>query len=180
MDSHLGNVHSRKGEIMGKTLATIGVAISFAVCPALMANAADLPKSGTAQVHSGWHSTGEIIEVGPDHSFWNVNFWGVSFNEEGKGFLHDVAWYCPVTIDIVGGDMSAKGGLCVYTDQDGDKFFGEWEGAAPAGGEFAGELQFTSGTGKYQGITGSHTFRCGGIGDHGQLQCHQTANYKLP
>ena len=153
-------------------------AITAGLLFAYAAKAEDLPKSGTVQVQSGWYGSGDIIDVGPDHSYWNADFWGVSFNEEGGGFLHNVAWFCPATIDIIDGNMSAKG-LCAYTDQDGDKFFGEWDGTAPAGGEFSGMVTYTSGTGKYEGITGGNDFRCNGVGSHGQIQCRQTANYKL-
>ena len=61
---------------------------------------AQLPKSGTAKVHSGWFSAGETKKVGEKRLYWVGVFWGVSFNEKGKGFMHQMAWNCPAVNDI--------------------------------------------------------------------------------
>ncbi len=38
---------------------------------------------------------------------------------------------------------------------------------------------YEGGTGKYQGIQGSHTYKCSGMGAEGQAFCRQEANYRL-
>ena len=164
---------------MSRILISACLAVVISLSATLSAHAVDVAKSGTVDVHSGWASDGDPIQVGPDTSYWSAGFWGVSFSDAGKGFLHNVAWYCPAFINIESGDMRARGS-CAYTDEDSDKFFGDWEGTAPAGGEFAGNVVYTSGTGKYEGISGGNTFNCNGIGEHGQIQCRQTATWKLP
>ena len=47
---------------------------------------AQIPKSGSAKVHSGWFSAGETKKVGEKRLYWIGVYWGVSFNDEGKGF----------------------------------------------------------------------------------------------
>ena len=106
--------------------------------------------------------------------------WGVSFNNAGKGFLHHAAWNCPGLTEVVDGKMTTNGGLCTLTDQAGEKIFANWNGGGALGGEFAGELTFSGGTGKYEGLTGGLTFSCFGAGTSGlQLYCTQKVTYKL-
>jgi len=140
---------------------------------------AQIPKSGTAKVHSGWFSAGETKKIGEKRLFWVGIYWGVSFNDEGKGFMHQMAWNCPAVNDIMDGTIDAKGN-CTLTDPDGDKLYASWTGKGAVGGEFAGNVNMTGGTGKYTGIQGTWEFRCRGVGPDGQLYCQQQANYKLP
>ena len=95
-------------------------------------------------------------------------------------------------IYLKGGDVSAAlwsdiydntihtKGSCVVTDTDGDKFFGDWTGKGPVGGEFAGEVTISGGTGKYAGMQGNWDFHCLGVGTDDQLYCRQKYTYKLP
>ena len=140
---------------------------------------AQVAKSGTASVHSGWFSAGETKKVGEKRAYWVGEFWGVSFNDAGKGFMHQMAWNCPGLSDIIDGMIQTKGN-CTLTDLDGDKLYGSWTGKGAVGGEFAGNVDMTGGTGKYAGIQGAWQFRCWGVGPDGQLYCHQQAHYKLP
>ncbi len=140
---------------------------------------AQIPKSGTVKVHSGWFSAGETTQVGDKHAYWVGVYWGVSFNDEGKGFMHQMAWNCPAINDIMDTAIQAKGN-CTLTDIDGDKLSASWTGKGGVGGEFAGKGGMTGGTGKYTGIQGTWEFRCRGVGSDGQLSCQQQATYKLP
>jgi hypothetical protein len=106
-------------------------------------------------------------------------YWGFSFNDEGKGFAHKMAWNCPAVTEILEGRLDVKGN-CTMTDTDGDKIFGTFEGKGPIGGSLEGVHNYHDGTGKYRGIKGSHTFQCQGVGTDGQLFCHQQVTYQLP
>jgi hypothetical protein len=141
--------------------------------------AAQIPKSGTVKVHSGWFSAGETKKVGEKRLYWVGEYWGVSFNDEGKGFMHQMAWNCPALSDIMDSLIQTKGN-CTLTDPDGDKLYASWTGKGAVGGEFAGNVDMSGGTGKYTGIQGTWEFHCWGVGPDGQLYCHQQANYKLP
>jgi hypothetical protein len=139
---------------------------------------AQLPKSGTGSIHSGYRGTGKTTKVGKDHMYWVGTYWGVSFNDEGKGFLHKMAWNCPAVSDIKKGVSNNKG-LCDLTDKDGDKINGTWSNEGPMNVEIVGRFDITSGTGKYAGITGGWDIRCSSI-TSAQVYCHQKYSYKLP
>lgn len=132
----------------------------------------------SADIHSGWKFVGEVTEVAPDRSLVNGVYWGVSFNDAGEGFAHEMAWNCPATGEIVDGAI-ALNGLCTMVDPDGDKIFGLWGGEGPVGGRLTGEQTYTAGTGKYEGISGGHVLDCAGI-TADQLFCRQKVEITLP
>ena len=139
-----------------------------------------LPKSGTASVHSGWSSIGQLKDLGDNHAVSPGLYWGTSFNDAGKGFLHKMAWNCPGVTIIYSGSYVLHG-YCALTDSDGDKIYGPSEGKGPAEGvDLVGVVTYEGGTGKYRGIQGSHTYKCSGIGTDGQAFCRQEASYRLP
>ena len=140
---------------------------------------AQMPKSGTGTLHSGWKATGTTTEIGKNRMYWTGAYWGFSFNDKGDGFLHNAAWNCPAITDINNGMMTTKGS-CTLTDADSDKIYADWTGKGKVGGEFIGDVIMSDGTGKFAGITGGWDFRCWGIGTDAQVYCHQKYNYKLP
>lgn len=159
--------------------AVIATAI---ICCTFTAYAADEPllKSGSAKVHSGWSSTGQVKDLGEKHAVWTGVYFGTSFNDSGKGFLHKAAWICPGATMINAGSYIHHG-YCFLTDSDGDKIYGMSEAKGPAEGvDLVGVVTYEAGTGKYQGIQGSHTYKCSGIGTDGQAFCRQEATYRLP
>lgn len=135
-------------------------------------------KADDARLSSGWKFTGGVTEVGPERSYLDGVYWGVSFNDAGQGFAHQMAWNCPAFGEIVGDTVDVKG-LCTMVDADGDKIFATFSGSAPVGGHLTGEQTYTAGTGKYEGIGGGHKFDCAGI-TADQLFCTQEVDYKLP
>ena len=141
---------------------------------------AQLPKSGSAKLHSGWKGVGEIREVGKNHLYWGGTFYGVWFNDESRGFLHQAFWQCVYSNDISDGRASGTG-FCTATDADGDQISTVPKGRGPEEGfDEIGMHSLTSGTGKYAGIQGSITWRCKFLAKHGQAACWHEANYKLP
>jgi hypothetical protein len=169
----------------GKTVvwwrATRLVAVSILATSSVCATAADpLPKSGSASAHSGWSFTGQLKDLGDGHVTSSGVYWGTSFNDAGKGFLHKMAWVCPGVTIIYYGSFVLHG-YCALTDSDGDKIYGTSEGKGPAEGvDLVGVVNYEGGTGKYRGIQGSHTYKCSGIGAEGQAFCRQEASYRIP
>jgi hypothetical protein len=162
---------SAKEVIMQTSVIIVAVALASGVL-ALGA------KADNARLSSGWKFTGDVSEVGPERSYVTGVYWGMSFNDAGQGFAHQMAWNCPVVGEIDGGTLDAKG-LCTMVDAEGDKIFATFARSAPVGGRFAGEQTYTAGSGKYEGISGGHKFDCAGI-TADQLFCSQEAEYKVP
>jgi len=151
---------------------------SWSLCAVAAGEA--LPKSGSASAHSGWSATGQLKDLGENHAVWTGVYWGTSFNDAGKGLFQRTAWICPGATIIQNGSY-VHHGYCVLTDADGDKIYGTSEGKGPAEGvDLVGVVTYQSGTGKYAGIQGSHTFKCSGIGADGQAFCRQEASYRFP
>jgi hypothetical protein len=157
------------------------IATAILACWSTYPYAADqLPKTGSASVHSGWSAVGQLKDLGDTHAVSTGTYWGTSFNDAGKGFLHKMAWSCP-GVTIISSGSYVLHGYCVLTDSDGDKIYGKSEGKGPAEGfDLVGVVTYEGGTGKYLGIQGSHTYKCSGIGADGQAFCRQEASYRLP
>src|SRR5688572_30573882 len=107
----------------------------------------------------GWFGVGKAHQVEKGHFYWVGEFSGTFFNDKGKGSLfHRAGVKCPAFYDA---DFNNKkhrgGGYCIMTDADGDQAYATWQnqGDTITG---PGTFQYTGGTGKYQGITGSNTF----------------------
>ena len=161
-----------------RVATAIGLALGLVMICAVGARAEQLAKSGTGTIHTGFKGTGTTTQMSDKRSYWSGVDWGVSFNDEGKGFLHNMAWNCPAVSEIVEGMIAAKG-WCTLTDADGDTIFGDWTGRGPRGGEVVGHVDMTGGTGKYAGMQGGWDFRCKSI-IPGQASCQQKYHYKLP
>ena len=152
-------------------VATVNIAVQAADAP--------LATSGTGTIHSAFKGDGTTTQIGQNRLYWTGAYWGFSFNDAGKGFLHQMAWHCPAITDIHNGLMTTKG-ACTLTDAEGDKLYGDWTGKGAVGGEFAGNLTISDGTGKFAKMQGGWDFHCWGVGTDAQLYCHQTYNYTLP
>jgi hypothetical protein len=107
----------------------------------------------------GWFGVGKAQEIEKGHIFWVGEFSGTFFNDKGKGSLfHFAAVKCPGYNDLDFNNKKSKaGGYCVITDLDGDAAYLNWrlEGDTVNG---AGTFDYTGGTGKYKGISGSNNF----------------------
>jgi hypothetical protein len=120
---------------------------------------AQMAKRGTYAVHFGWHSAGKVFELEKEHVFWVGEFSGTTFNDEGKGFLHNASLVCPASYDIRPGGIAQ--GVCIMTDLQGDKAFSVWKCTVDQpgpGGKCEGDNRWTGGTGKYAGLKGGNRF----------------------
>jgi len=110
----------------------------------------------------GWFGVGKAQELEKGHFYWVGEFSGTFFNDKGPGSLfHRAGVKCPAFFDAdFNSKKSTAGGYCIITDVDGDQAYLIWHNAGTPGpgGAGPGTFQYTGGTGKYKGISGSNTF----------------------
>jgi len=164
------------------TRSALTVATAMALGTTAMA--ADLPKEGAFSGTTAAAGTYKVYPVGKERLLitWDENGMTV-----GKGFYDRMTWHCFGLSDIAGG-MQQGQGRCVGTDPSGDQIALELEVKPHAADAkaYEGTTTFTTGTGKYTGITGGATFiqhgpefRTAAEGasvTYGEIQ----AKYKLP
>ena len=138
---------------------------------------ADLPKSGSFTVHSGWKSIGEVTKLSDDHVYGVGSFWGVTYNDAGSGPLHSGPVVCPYTLEMIKGGGTSHGS-CAWGDE-GNRIFTNFSGSLLSG-ELSGMNQITGGTGKFTGIQGKAPFQCTALNGSGQWACKQQCEYRLP
>jgi hypothetical protein len=159
--------------------STILVALAMGISTPAIAQQSTLPSSGTIKVHTGYKATNsEAIQFADKHVYNSGIFWGVSFNDTGSGPLHLSTVACPLAGETVNG-AGIAGGVCAWTDTDGDTIFVTYNNAKLAGATLEGINQITGGTGKFKGIQGTAPFQCKFLNDKGQATCNQQFEYKL-
>ena len=143
------------------------------------ANAADLPKTGTINWHTGFMVVGDAVTVAEGHMQGHGKVIGSTFNNNGSGPLHLGGAECFYTFFSIDGKGTNQG-YCAFGDADGDRIFTDFTGKVglPDGDE--GINVIAGGTGKYAGISGSGPWKCNPAGTNGGLQCRQSLDYKLP
>jgi hypothetical protein len=160
---------------------TLSTAMAFGVATM----AADLPKEGTFNVDYISFGTFKATAIGKER-FLNT------FDENGlwlgKGFGDHVTFHVFGLGDIANG-MEQFRGYSVGTDPSGDQIVVDFasDGKFPADSKsYNGKFTFTTGTGKYVGISGGATFTChspefrtAAEGTFAQY-CTMSGNYKLP
>jgi hypothetical protein len=130
---------------------------AVAVVLVLGANAeAQLPKEGT---YSGIYSsfgTAKVIAVGKERLLVVFDEGGLTV---GKGVGDHMTWRCWGTADFMNGAGQAHG-YCVGTDPAGDQLAGNFgdEKHTPDQQSWSGSIKWTTGTGKFVGITGGHSY----------------------
>ncbi len=128
--------------------------------------AAGMTVSGTAAADQwkavgffGWFGVGKVMEVEKGHYYWTGEFSGTFQNDKGAGSVfHMSGVRCPAYNDInLNTGKASAAGYCVVKDANGDQATMTWTVQGPVG-RTAGTYTFTSGTGKYQGISGTYPF----------------------
>ncbi len=120
------------------------------------AHAEDLKVTG----QFGWFGVGKAQQLEKGHIFWVGEFSGIFFNDKGKGSpFHLAGVRCPASNDLDFNSKKNKGaGTCIISEPGGaDQAYLSWrcEGDTET---CHGTFEYTGGTGKYQGISGSNTF----------------------
>lgn len=140
--------------------------------------------SAVADETGQWHGKGVLVVIDKtsmkvedreNHSVVGTEYDGAVFNDEGKPFL-DKARYQVVAMNDTG---VLRIGYNIFTETDGSKIFAKYNVTASKPPEHHGTLEFTGGTGKYEGITGGGTFRLVYISDRVGWN-EFTAEYTLP
>ncbi len=119
----------------------------------IAASAADLPKDGT--YNAIYTSSGNVkaIPAGKDRVLLIIS------DEHGQtqasGFLDRMVWLCWGTGDFIDG-MGQENGHCIATDPSGDQIVDDWGSERHKIDDTKIRLidKFTTGTGKYKGISG--------------------------
>lgn len=165
------------------SVAVIGLASS----PVLAEQATSSAPSAAKRValESGeWHGKGVIVVVDKSavklddsagHAVTLSQYDGVVSNADGNAFLDKARYQVVTLLDTA----TSGGGYKTFTDPDGSKVFAKFaitERKPPAAD---GTFQFSSGTGKYQGISGGGSFHIVFISDKAAWD-ELVGNYKLP
>jgi hypothetical protein len=146
---------------------------------------AQLPREGTYRGTYSGFGTIKATAIGKERLL-------VTFEENGltltNGFLDHMTWHCWGLADFTNG-MGQAHGYCVATDPAGDQIvsnFGPDEKHAPDQKSWSGSETWTTGTGKYAGISGGGTyvvhlneFRAAAEGTYLDYVTKQ-GSYKLP
>jgi hypothetical protein len=139
-----------------------------AVFALLLAAVGGLP--AVAEEVGQWHGKGILVVVDKmsmkvedraNHTVAATEFDGAVFSDEGSSFL-DKARYQAVAVNDAG---VLRVGYNTFTDAEGAKVFAKYTVTESKPPEHHGTLELTGGTGKYEGITGSGTFRIVYISD---------------
>jgi hypothetical protein len=117
---------------------------------------AQIPKQGKVAWRHAYFATLQRFEFGKDKLII-ADAKGVGTTKTGEGLGHNISTSCIVVTDT-GAGMSS--GYCTFTDLDGDQTFIKFERSAAIGvaSDKPGKWQYTGGTGKYTGISGSGTY----------------------
>jgi hypothetical protein len=134
------------------TALSLGAALAFGT----PAKSADLPKEGTFSSTYSGVTTVKASPIGKERLLLTGEGYGLSV---GEGILDHMTWHCLGLGDFTNG-VGLFRGNCVGTDPTGDQVVTNFSTEkAPLDQKIVpGSFTFTTGTGKYAGITGSATF----------------------
>ncbi len=140
--------------------ASLAAVVALACATPLPGSAQFLPKSGTLGLHSGFRSYSEAtVQTGESRALASGMASGLLFNDAGQGPFQGGWAACNYAAEL-NGVTGSVAGSCVWTDADGDKAFGTYEGRLLAGGLSEGINRLAGGTGKFAGIRAEGRFRC--------------------
>lgn len=140
--------------------------------------------SAAAEESGQWHGKGVLVVVDKkvmkvedraNHTVGITEYDGAVHNGDGKPFL-DKARYQVVGMFDAGVSM---GGYKTFTEADGSKVFAKYSVTEAKSPEFNGTFEFTSGTGKYEGITGSGSFHFVLVSDRAAWD-ELSGEYRIP
>jgi hypothetical protein len=117
------------------------------------ANAEDWKVTGSF----GWFGVGKAHQIEKGHLYFVGEFSGTFFNDKGDGSLFDKAGVkCPAFYDLDFNNKKGKaGGYCTISNAAGDQAYLSWKCEGDTV-HCSGPFEYTGGTGKYAGISGSN------------------------
>lgn len=140
-----------RNRILRTLLETMGPAVlSFILCGTAFA-----ASEGTVEAFATWKGHGQLFETGPKEMTFVGAISGALYVKTEKGPLDSGSLTCPAIVVISIEDGSQKGsGRCTLAAKDGARVYAE---IACSGYHLVGcdgELRFTGGTGRFEGISG--------------------------
>jgi len=111
-------------------------------------------EEGKVRVLAPWQGEGQLFQIEPGKIMFLGRFDGIMYVENGKSALDGVPFVCPGTqvIDTEQGAMTADG-YCMVTPSEEEEVYAKWSCAGQVG-VCKGKLEFTGGTGRFEGMTG--------------------------
>ncbi|MBT06127.1 MAG: hypothetical protein CMM32_04330 [Rhodospirillaceae bacterium] len=148
---------------LGKRMFAVVMGLTLLAFPRQVT--AELGKHGIYSGQIGFVTvSSDVMKLSEDHTFIVGKYSGTSINSAGSGFLHNVAWVCSGTTEILK-EQSRGIGYCTVTDQDGDKISGKWTCVDGSCDQYFN----TGGTGKYHGLKSHNKFDLVFIGTTGHF-----------
>ncbi len=164
-----------KGEIMSLRFLLIA---ALPLLP-LTAQAADVPKEGSANyTANNVHTYSASMKLG-DHLAWLEDVSGILRNDDGGVMFNNFGQRCFIVGGMVTGEGSWGQGTCIMSDKDGDQIFLNWQGKQGV----TGVVTFAAGSGKYVGISGGGEYTYEQVKspeDRGLGVVHHKVHWKLP
>ncbi len=133
----------------------VSMALATAILATAGAPAASAGEKSTVKASAAWVGQGRIFQTGVNEAMFLGAWGGVLYVESEEGKLDAVDLVCPGSVDIELKSGEQQGsGHCAITDEEGDQVFATWtcDGKELMGCQ--GTFTLTSGTGKFEGITG--------------------------
>ncbi|MCW5697105.1 MAG: hypothetical protein KIS96_10295 [Bauldia sp.] len=166
----------------GRSVRRIGAAASF--CLALLIGSAASAEEGTFSGQFGALAVGQVHTLSSEtHIWWAGAFSGAFFDDAGEGLIHRAFVTCPATNEIdLAANTSKASGHCIIMDGAGSQIHLTWACEGTAAG-CAGTGVYLSGTGRWEGLTGTAVFEAAFgpiLGDGQPTWARWEVNYILP
>ena len=141
-----------------KTFTILGLLLVLViVTPTFILAQSPLPKEGSGANTSYFTGTLKSLPMGQDLVAITYEVFGVTTNDAGQGFFHNVSSRCVGGLSVVKGEWDNEQGMCVFVDGDGDQVFVRYSaGSGRLGAVAKGKSTLAGGTGKYTGLTGTY------------------------
>jgi len=109
---------------------------------------------GAERVVAPWQGEGQMFQIEPGKVMFLGRFDGILYVESAAGPLDGVPFVCPGTqvLDTAGGSIASEG-HCMLTPSEDEEVYARWS-CTGQGGTCKGRLDFTGGTGRFEGIAG--------------------------
>ncbi len=139
-----------------KTSTILGLLLVLVIVTATFSLAqSPLPKEGSGAATSYFTGTLKSLPMGQDFVAITYEVFGVTTNDAGQGFFHNVSSRCVGGLSAVKGEWDNEQGMCVFVDRDGDQAFVRYSGSGRLGAVTKTKNTYVGGTGKYTGLTGT-------------------------
>lgn len=145
-----------------KTSTTLGLLLLVIVTPTFtlaQSPQSPLPKEGSGAVTTYFTGTLKSLPMGQDFVAITYEVFGVTTNDAGQGFLHNVSTRCVGGLSAVKGEFDNEQGMCVSVDRDGDQAFLRYSGSGRLGAVAKFKSTYVGGQGSTPGSRARSSLR---------------------